>query len=365
MADSVVVRQARPADGAALEAAVEQINSETEFLGVPGEGHPWDGHFAEEIARIAENGSGVVCVAVERGVIAGYLSAFTGWFARNRGNVFIAVVGLREAYRGRGIGTRLFAAVEDWARARGAWRMDLRVSSLNESGQALYRKCGFAVEGRIRQAVLRHGAWTDDLWMGKLLDPAPPAAPEPTGAARRRGSGGHAIATLVVRDMRPGDGAAFRDWEMRMTAAMPFALKQPHEVAGADAIEREIADANADPHCWVVAVQPDMYGPEAIMGLASASIEPRFRMQHDAFASVAILPEWAGQGLGRRLYRRVEDWARRQGARRLTAAVQAPDLGGRGFAAALGYDEEIVMRGYSRIDGAPVDRIRLGKLLSG
>jgi GNAT superfamily N-acetyltransferase len=348
--------------------AIEQINNETEFLGVPGEGHPWDGRFEEELARMAERRSGAMLLALDRGApngetIVGYLSAFAGWYARNRGNVFIAVVGLREGYRGRGIGTRLFEAVEDWARARGAWRLELRVSSLNERGQGLYRKMGFAVEGAIRQGVWRRGAWTDDFWMGKLLDPAAPAMPVPD-AAERRPSGRHATHTLVVREMRPGDGPAFHDWEMRMCDANPLAIKQSGEVGGAEAIEHDIADSAGDPRLWLVAVQQDMYGPEAIMAFAFASIERRFRMSHDAFVSVSVLPEWAGQGLGRRLHTRLEAWARDRGARRLTANVQAPNRPARTFAAALGYGDEVVMRGQSRIGGLSVDRIRLGKLLA-
>ena len=363
MADEIRIRQARPDDGPALMAAIEQINNETEFLGVPGDGHPWDGRFEEELRRLEERGTGAMILALDRGAIVGYLSAFTGWWERNRGNVFIAVVGLREGYRGRGIGTRLFEAVEDWARARGAWRLDLRVSSLNTRGQALYRKRGFAIEGTIRKGVLRHGAWTDDFWMAKLLDPAAGAAP-PVDTPRNP-SARHASHTLIVRELRPGDGAAFRDWEMRMYAALPFVLKQPGEVAAAEAIERDIAEMGGDPRLWLAAVQQDMYGPEAMMALGTASIERRFRMNHDAFVNVAILPEWAGQGLGRHLHRRLEEWARAHGARRLTANVQAPNLAGRRFAAAMGYDEEVVMRGYCRIDGRAVDRVRYGKLLAG
>lgn len=343
--------------------AVEQINNETEFLGVPGEGHPWDGRFDEEIARLAERGSGVMLVALDGGAVVGYLSAFTGWYERQRGNVFIAVVGLQERYRGRGIGTRFFAAVEEWARGQGAWRLELRVSSLNQRGQALYRKCGFANEGTIRAGVLRNGAWTDDFWMGKLLDPAAPRMPVPGSAPRP--SGRHATHTLVLRETRPGDGAAFRDWEMRMCATTPLAIKQPGEVAPLDAIERDFAAAGGgDPRIWLAAVQQDMYGPEAIIGFASASIERRFRMGSDAWISVTVLPEWSGQGLGGRLHARLEAWARARGARRLTAAVQAPNPAARAFAAAMGYDEEVTMRGMSRINGLLVDRVRVGKLLA-
>src|SRR5579883_1583320 len=202
MADDIEIRPARPEDGPALQQSVERINNETKFLGVPGQGHPWDGRFAEELRRLAETASGAVLLALAAGgEIVGYLSAFRGGFARNRGSLFIAVVGLRAAWRRRGIGTRLFAAVEDWARAQGSWRLDLRVSALNARGQALYRKCGFAVEGRIREGVMRDGAWSDDLWMAKLLDPRLPALPMPRSARRRRPRQ-HAVGTLVVRELR-------------------------------------------------------------------------------------------------------------------------------------------------------------------
>jgi RimJ/RimL family protein N-acetyltransferase len=72
-----------------------------------------------------------------------------------------------------------------------------------------------------------------------------------------------------------------------------------------------------------------------------------------------------GQGIGRALHQRIEAWGRGHDARRLTAAIQAPNGAGRAFAAALGYDDEVTMRCYSLIDGRMVDRLRVGKLLGG
>jgi GNAT superfamily N-acetyltransferase len=197
--------------------------------------------------------------------------------------------------------------------------------------------------------------------MGKLLDPALPRMPIPDSAPRP--SGRHATHTLVLRETRPGDGPAFRDWETRMCATTPLAIKQPSEVAPLDAIERDIAASGGDPRYWLAAVQQDMYGPEAIIGFATASIERRFRMGSDAWVGIAVLPEWAGQGLGRRMHARLEAWARAQGARRLSGAVQAPNRPARAFVAAMGYAEEVTVRGVSRIDGLLVDRVRVGKLL--
>jgi len=363
--DPVLIRLAKPADGAALMRAVAQIDAETEFLGVPGQPHPWAERPEAELRSLNENGRGAVFLAVtERGEIVGYLSAFLGHFTRNRGNLFIAVVGLREAYRGQGIGTRLFAAVEDWAREHRVWRMELRVSSLNERGQALYRKRGFGIEGRIRSGVFRQGGWTDDFWMAKLLEPLPGRKLASLPPESRRAVALPRADVVTLREIRQGDGAAFRAWDIRMTEATPYTLKLPSEVASVDAIERDIAHVPSDPRLWLIATASSR-GGESIVGFASANIEYGFRMQHDAFVHVAVLPEWQRQGVGRRLHDRAEVWALDRDARRLTATVQAPNQAGRAFAATLGYEPEVTMRGYSLIGGRMVDRLRLGKIFGG
>lgn len=366
MAEPVIIRRAEPADGPALMIAVAAIDAETEFLGVPGQPHPWAKRPAAELRSLAENARGVVLLAVTgEGAIVGYLSAFLGHFARNRGNLFIAVVGLRDAYRGRGIGTRLFEAVEAWARERQAWRLELRVSSLNERGQALYNKRGFAIEGTIRRGVFRRGAWTDDFWMAKLLGPLPGRNLASALADDFRAASSGAGPAPPIRPMHAGDGAAFRAFDMRMAEVTPFSLKLPSEVAAVEAIERDIAADPADPRLWLVATPPTSGGGDGIVGFAAGNIEFGFRMQHDAFVNVAVLPEWRGRGLGRGLHARVESWALDNDVRRLTASIQAPNQPGRAFAAALGYEVEVTMRCFALIGGRRVDRLRLGKLFGG
>jgi RimJ/RimL family protein N-acetyltransferase len=74
------------------------------------------------------------------------------------------------AWRGRGAGSALVRAAIDWARGQGLHKLSLEVFPHNEAAIALYRKCGFAEEGR-RPAQYRRasGELWDSIVMGMLL----------------------------------------------------------------------------------------------------------------------------------------------------------------------------------------------------
>ena len=46
----------------------------------------------------------------------------------------------------------------------------LRVYDFNQRAVRCYEKCGFKVEGRLRQHIFRHGQWHDEILMGVLRD---------------------------------------------------------------------------------------------------------------------------------------------------------------------------------------------------
>jgi GNAT superfamily N-acetyltransferase len=100
-----------------------------------------------------------------------------------------------------------------------------------------------------------------------------------------------------------------------------------------------------------------------MVGHAGAWFDPWSRSRHDGFAGVNVLREASGLGIGRRLWTGVEGWARGQGARRLTGAVQAHNRRGVAFAEAAGFRQEALARNYVLIDGRSADRVRLGKVL--
>ena len=78
------------------------------------------------------------------------------------------MVAVRQAYAGQGIATRLFEAMEAWARNRGS--SHLHVQADNHRAVALYHRLGYRVEGFHHHAVRLDGAWVDDYTMAKLLE---------------------------------------------------------------------------------------------------------------------------------------------------------------------------------------------------
>jgi RimJ/RimL family protein N-acetyltransferase len=73
-------------------------------------------------------------------------------------------------WRGRGAGAALVRAAIDWARGQGLHKLSLEVFTHNEAAIALYRKSGFAEEGRRpRQYRRASGELWDAIVMGMFL----------------------------------------------------------------------------------------------------------------------------------------------------------------------------------------------------
>jgi len=101
-------------------------------------------------------------------------------------------------WRGRGIGTALMRAAEDWARAQGAERMVLDLDANNAGAQRLYERLGYEVEA---------------IAMDKAIEPQPSAV-DPPDIVRNRD--GVIVPTLqgeqvVLRPIQPDDREALMD----------------------------------------------------------------------------------------------------------------------------------------------------------
>jgi RimJ/RimL family protein N-acetyltransferase len=357
--DDIVIREASPEDGPALMDAICRIDEETEFLGKPGEARRWAEGFPERLADMRKRGTGAYFAALAAGQIVGFLGAFAGEYERARGFVFIGHVGIRRHRRGQGIGTKLFVAIEDWARARDAWRLELRVDEANEPGHALYRKQGFAIAGRIDESAFLDGRWHAHYLMAKTLRALDGPSCEPLELPSLRSK----PAAMTIRPLLPAEAGLLCRWERQLLGEMPFFLKQPREVLDEAAMAKAIADDQGKPDRMGLAALIEGESGPIVIGHASFAKEPALRMQHDAFFMLSVLREHWGCGVGRSLLARIEGWARANGVRRLVTNVTAHNTRAKRFAAAQGFFVQITTPRYAIIDGCVADRVRLAKRL--
>lgn len=125
----------------------------------------------ERLQRLLNSKRYMIFVAQEEhsGRLAGYVEIEGGEYRRNRHSAYI-VTGILRAFTGRGIGTRLFQAMEQWARQHHFQRLELTVMTHNAAAIALYSRRGFAVEGTRRHALMINREYVDEYYMAKLLE---------------------------------------------------------------------------------------------------------------------------------------------------------------------------------------------------
>ena len=84
--------------------------------------------------------------------------------------LFHITIGERDAW-GRGLGTEATRLMLGLAfDTLGLHRVGLTVFAFNERAIRSYRKAGFAIEGRMREAIVRDGRYWDELQMGVLQE---------------------------------------------------------------------------------------------------------------------------------------------------------------------------------------------------
>lgn len=150
---------------------MNELDNETEFMMYePGEReikakdiHP----LIDEVKKTIK-GDDFLLIAESDSEIVGYIWAQKGDLNRILHTAYI-VVGIRENFRGKGIGTEFFKHLDKWAKEKQVTRLELTVMCPNLSAKHLYEKKGFTIEGIRRNSMLVNGKLVDEYYMAKLL----------------------------------------------------------------------------------------------------------------------------------------------------------------------------------------------------
>jgi len=121
-----------------------------------------------------------VLVALDGEEIVGYVRiAPPTPLQSNRHVLEIRGLSVDPGRRRQGIGRALLDAAAQEAAGRGVRRLTLHVLGHNEGAQAVYARCGFGVEGVLREEFELDGRYVDDVLMARVIGPADAARPRP------------------------------------------------------------------------------------------------------------------------------------------------------------------------------------------
>lgn len=109
-------------------------------------------------------------VAVRNGRIAGWVKLGPATPLPSSNHVkMINGLAVDPEQQGAGVGRALIEAAVERARALGARKVALRVLGHNDTARRLYERCGFVVEGVLRDEFYLDGRYADDVFMARDL----------------------------------------------------------------------------------------------------------------------------------------------------------------------------------------------------
>ena len=167
MGDKMEIRNIRIEDAENYLDMLLNLDKETKFMMYePGE-RPTDINALKNAIKKSINDNNLFLVVTYKENIVGFLSIQRGEYRRIRHTGYL-VVGIREKYRGMGIGNALFSKIDTWAMENNITRLELTVICSNTIAKHLYEKNGFIVEGIKKKAMIIDDKYVDVFSMAKI-----------------------------------------------------------------------------------------------------------------------------------------------------------------------------------------------------
>ncbi len=150
------IRNVEITDGKKLWNMLNELDKETKHMPYePGE-RKWNEESYNKNIQDAIDGIDLMMVCEYENEIVGFIGAKRAILNRTKHTATVAI-GLKEAHRGKGYGTKLFELLDKWAIEKEIIRLELWVTSNNIEGISLYKKFGFVTEGTKKKAEIVDG----------------------------------------------------------------------------------------------------------------------------------------------------------------------------------------------------------------
>lgn len=163
------IREATTQDAQAFLAHCRQLDVESRFMMLePDERTTTVEQQAQRLQGICSAHNRTLLLAVEGPEVIGHVAGFGGGYRRNSRTVHV-VVGVVQAYSGRGIATSMLQRLDEWAASQGTRRLELTVMTHNCRAFELYKRLGYEIEGIRKDSLYVDGHYVDEYAMAKIL----------------------------------------------------------------------------------------------------------------------------------------------------------------------------------------------------
>jgi len=167
-------RRAAPSDAAGV---VRLMSDPQVFAGLMQTPYPGVDSWRKRLEQQIEQQDGLHLLAIDAGEVIGSAGIHGNGFLLRRRHAAGLGICVAQDRQGQGVGSEMMRRLLDWAdNWAGFLRIELNVYVDNERAIALYRRCGFVMEGTHRAHALRDGGYVDTYSMARF-HPNPPRVP--------------------------------------------------------------------------------------------------------------------------------------------------------------------------------------------
>jgi len=164
----MMIRSIKIGDAEKFWQLQSELDKETKFMMLEPDEREKDIDRTKGMIESIRKANDFLFVAEESGVLIGFITAGRGSANRIKHRAYV-VMGIKEEFHGRGVGTKLLNELDRWALEQGIHRLELTVMTHNVKALTLYEKCGFVIEGVKKDSMFVDGEYIDEYYMGKIL----------------------------------------------------------------------------------------------------------------------------------------------------------------------------------------------------
>lgn len=164
----------------------------------------------------------------------------------------------------------------------------------------------------------------------------------------------------VIREIEIEDASSFLQLSKQLDEETKFMLYEPGErKTTAEQQEKMIHRFIENEYATIFVAVED----ERIVGFILVNGNNIQRKRHVATIVIGILQEYNGRGIGTRLFKEVEKWAKLHDVWRLELTVMAHNTRAQALYKKAGFEKEGVKKAALMIDGKGIDEYEMAKLL--